>query len=272
MDLVIKGGVSGPVPEKHDHGPEKKEPEKGTEKKPQDYVYRCPHDGAVRETPGECPKCKMPLDERHRVPKETAAGPKSIYLCEMHPEQVFDKPGKCEKGTCAGMKLEEKKLLEGSRVVYTCPDHPDVVSEKPGTCPKDGKALRYKVLSERTKLTEAWACLLHPEKTAGGKEKCPECGMEMKHLQFEQSLAVPASAVINTGSRNIVFVEHGNGTFDAVEVALGPQAGDYFPVQKGLAAGDRVVTAGAFLLDAEARLNPAASAAYFGASGQETKK
>jgi len=42
-------------------------------------------------------------------------------------------------------------------------------------------------------------------------------------------------------------------------------------VLKGLAAGDKVVTAGAFLLDAETRLNPAAGAAFFGASDSGAK-
>lgn len=79
-------------------------------------------------------------------------------------------------------------------------------------------------------------------------------------------LSIPTSAVIDTGARKVVFVDRGSGTFDAVEVALGPQAGDHSPVLSGLVRGDRVVTAGAFLLDAEARLNPAAGAAYFGAS------
>jgi hypothetical protein len=54
--------------------------------------------------------------------------------------------------------------------------------------------------------------------------------------------------------------------YDAVEVAVGPRCGEFRPVLGRLEAGQRVVTAGAFLLDAEARLNPAAAAAYFGAS------
>ena len=81
-------------------------------------------------------------------------------------------------------------------------------------------------------------------------------------------LAVPESAVIDTGTRQIVYVESRPGTYDAVEVVLGPRAGGFCPVYMGLKAGDRVVTAGAFLVDAETRLNPAASAAYFGASGK----
>jgi Cu(I)/Ag(I) efflux system membrane fusion protein len=80
-------------------------------------------------------------------------------------------------------------------------------------------------------------------------------------------LTVPESAVIDTGSKKVVYVEREPGTFDGIEVQLGPESDGYFPVVKGLRAGDRVAAAGAFLVDAETRLNPAAGAAYMGASG-----
>jgi Cu(I)/Ag(I) efflux system membrane fusion protein len=80
-------------------------------------------------------------------------------------------------------------------------------------------------------------------------------------------LAVPEQAVIDTGSKKIVYIEHEPGTFDGVELELGPEADGFFPVVKGLRAGDRVAARGAFLVDADTRLNPAAGAAYVGASG-----
>ena len=261
MELVKKGGVR-----------EAEKKEKPTAPAAQEFIYRCPHDGATRETPGPCPKCGMMLDERHKVAREpVAAKERAIYVCDLHPEEVFDKPGQCLKGACAGMPLEKRLLAPGSRLLYACPEHPDVVSDKPGVCPKDGKKLQYKVVSDTVKLAEAWACPMHPERTAGGKLKCPDCGTEMKHVETEELLAVPFSAVIDTGVRRIVFIDKGHETFDAVEVELGPRAGEYYPVLKGLAAGDRVVSAGAFLLDAEARLNPAAGVMYFGTSGGEKK-
>jgi hypothetical protein len=60
------------------------------------------------------------------------------------------------------------------------------------------------------------------------------------------------------------------GLFDGVEVTLGRRCGDYYPVLRGLEPGQAVVTAGAFLLDAETRLNPALAAAYFGAKSTRT--
>lgn len=80
-------------------------------------------------------------------------------------------------------------------------------------------------------------------------------------------LAVPERAVIDTGEQKIVYVEREPGTFEGVEVKLGPRSGGYYSVVEGLLPGDKVATSGAFLIDAETRLNPAASAAYYGASG-----
>ena len=79
-------------------------------------------------------------------------------------------------------------------------------------------------------------------------------------------LAVPISAVIDRGSRKVVFVETGPGMFDAVEVVVGPRCGDFYAVLSGLDSDQRVAATGAFLLDAEMWLNPGLAATYFGAS------
>ncbi len=84
------------------------------------------------------------------------------------------------------------------------------------------------------------------------------------HFEF---LVVPERAVIDTGSKKVVYVEREPGTFEGVEVQLGPRQDAYYPVLTGLKAGDKVAAAGGFLIDAETRLNPAAAATYFGASG-----
>ena len=85
-------------------------------------------------------------------------------------------------------------------------------------------------------------------------------------------LAVPESAVIDTGSQTIVYRESSPGVYDGVEVKLGArmtgaQREIMFPVLAGLQQGDLVVTSGSFLVDAETRLNPAAGSIYFGGSG-----
>jgi multidrug efflux pump subunit AcrA (membrane-fusion protein) len=79
-------------------------------------------------------------------------------------------------------------------------------------------------------------------------------------------LAVPERAVVDTGSRKIVYRETEPDVFEGVDVRLGPRCGAFYPVLGGLQAGDRVATAGAFLIDAETRLTAGASSTYFGAS------
>jgi membrane fusion protein, copper/silver efflux system len=72
---------------------------------------------------------------------------------------------------------------------------------------------------------------------------------------------VPRSAVIDTGTRKVVFVQTATGVFDARQVTVGAlSSDDLYPVLSGLKEGDQVVTQGAFLLDSENRLNPAAPA------------
>jgi len=92
-------------------------------------------------------------------------------------------------------------------------------------------------------------------------------------LRENRLLAVPDSAVIDTGAMKIVYREASPSTFEGIAVKLGPRmtAADqslaYYPVLTGLKAGDRVVVNGSFLIDAETRLNPAAGSIYFGGSG-----
>lgn len=190
----------------------------------------------------------------------------TYYVCSMHREEVFEQPGRCFKEGCAGMELEKLVVSPEAKLVFACPMHPEVVSDAPGKCPKCGMDLKYKVVSDATRVVEGFACPMHPERALSEPAPCPDCGAFAKRADTEELLAVPFEAVIDTGERKVVFIDRGYDTYEAVEVVLGPRAGEFYPVKRGLAAGDRVVAAGAFLLDAESRLNPAAGVVYFGAS------
>ena len=160
-----------------------------------------------------------------------------------------------------------------ARKFYSCPDHADLVEIQPGKCPVEGNELEARLLAENQRIQ--WWCPMHPAVTAdhqGGK--CKDCGgmiLKPRVLAYQPKgrvLAVPESAVIDTGLRTVVFVETMPGMFDGVEVVLGPRCGDSYPVVKGLEAGQRVAVTGAFLLDAETRLNPSLASSYFGAGGR----
>jgi Cu(I)/Ag(I) efflux system membrane fusion protein len=72
----------------------------------------------------------------------------------------------------------------------------------------------------------------------------------------DRVLSVPESAVIDTGGRTVVYVEVQPGVYEGREVVLGTRVGDHFPVLEGLAPGEKIAARGAFLIDAESRLNP----------------
>jgi hypothetical protein len=155
--------------------------------------------------------------------------------------------------------------------IFACSDHPEVVSDRVGRCPRDGNRLMLRTLADYEGVR--WWCPMHPQVTAEAPGKvCRECGgmaLRPRVVAFRprgKVLAVPESAVVDSGTRTVVFVEGMPGMFDGVEVELGPRCGDFFPVLHGLEAGQRIAIKGAFLLDAETRLNPSLAATYFGAS------
>ncbi len=85
-------------------------------------------------------------------------------------------------------------------------------------------------------------------------------------------LAIPEDSVIDTGGHKVVYRQESPGVFQGTIVELGPRMkmpdGQFaFPVYGGLKEGDEVVTQGAFLIDAETRLNPSIGSIYFGSSG-----
>ncbi|MCR9161705.1 MAG: efflux RND transporter periplasmic adaptor subunit [Nannocystaceae bacterium] len=72
-----------------------------------------------------------------------------------------------------------------------------------------------------------------------------------------QPLVVPSTAPLFTGRRAVVYVESDDGdrpVYEARTVRLGPRLGSVYPVVAGLAQGERVVTAGAFALDADLQI------------------
>jgi Cu(I)/Ag(I) efflux system membrane fusion protein len=74
----------------------------------------------------------------------------------------------------------------------------------------------------------------------------------------EPRVQVPASAVVYTGPRRLVFVDEGKGRFRPQEIRVGSEANGTYEVLEGLVPGERVATSGVFLIAAEARISTAA--------------
>jgi len=72
-----------------------------------------------------------------------------------------------------------------------------------------------------------------------------------------KQLLIPASGVLQSGTRQVVFVNRSDGYLEPREVQLGPRAGDDFIVLKGLKEGEEIVTSANFLIDSESQLQAA---------------
>ena len=99
-----------------------------------------------------------------------------------------------------------------------------------------------------------------------GELKPDMFGEVVLHGASRRGLRIPGDAVIDSGTREIVFVSLGDGRFQPRQVELGDADGDRVEVVKGLSEGERVVTRANFLIDSESRLK--ASLAAMGAGGR----
>ena len=79
-------------------------------------------------------------------------------------------------------------------------------------------------------------------------------------VRLGRQIVIPASAVLQTGTRAVAFIDHGNGNLEPRTIEIGPQLDDSVVVLSGLKAGEKVVSSANFLVDSEAQLQAAVGA------------
>jgi len=145
---------------------------------------------------------------------------------------------------------------------------------------------------ERTGVEGKYMCPMHPEEVKDSEGKCRICKMPLEKVpQFQPKpkdraghdhsahaghkmpaaanpevrgvLAIPVSAVLDTGRRQIAYRLTSRGAYELVELRLGQRSESidtrerssaYYPVFEGLNEGDRVVVRGGFLLDSQRQI------------------
>ncbi len=117
-----------------------------------------------------------------------------------------------------------------------------------------------------------WSCPMHPLILLPHSGECPTCNMtliqipapprELKSANKQLPLAVPVSAVLDSGVRKLVYVEKSKGKFIPVEIETGPRADNSYPVLSGLNEGDLVAVRGNFLLDSQFQIRGLPSLLY----------
>jgi multidrug efflux pump subunit AcrA (membrane-fusion protein) len=85
-------------------------------------------------------------------------------------------------------------------------------------------------------------------------------------------LSVPNSAVLDSGTRQLVLVARGEGRFEPRSVQLGIRSNDWVQVLDGIKPGDRVVVGANFLIDAESNLRAALQGFADGAKPQSAQQ
>ncbi len=106
-----------------------------------------------------------------------------------------------------------------------------------------------------------WISPMHPEIVKDSPGKCDVCNMDLVSaeelgyvdgIEKNSPLVIPASSVLRTGKRAVVYVEIPNKerpTYEGREIKLGSRAGDFYIIEEGLIESERVVTKGAFKID-----------------------
>lgn len=81
--------------------------------------------------------------------------------------------------------------------------------------------------------------------------------VELQADMAGNALAIPDSALIDTGTRQVVLIDKGDGRFEPREVEIGAKGDGYFEVLYGVDSGESVVTSANFLIDSESNLKTA---------------
>lgn len=134
-----------------------------------------------------------------------------------------------------------------------------------------------------TGLEGKYICPMHPEVVADAQGACELCGMPLEPVQDPHAgrrlpsllpadaaaappgrvLAIPRTAVLDTGRRRVAYRRLPDGAYELVELTLGPlaqakddagRAAAYYPVLAGVTEGDEVVVQGGFLLDSQRQI------------------
>ena len=187
------------------------------------------------------------------------------------------------RSTASGI-VTEKKALQGMRfmpgeALYQVADLSSVwviadVFEQDIGLIKSGSTAKIRINAYPDKLFEGKVTYVYPTlkaetRTVPVRVELANPGLLLKPAMFAQVelsvsskgsvVSVPVSAVIDSGKRQIVLIQKGEGRFEPREVKLGARSDTYVEVIEGVKDGEQVVVAANFLIDAEGNLKAAIS-------------
>jgi RND family efflux transporter MFP subunit len=130
------------------------------------------------------------------------------------------------------------------------------LSYLPGKTFEGRVSLIYPTLDPATRTVQVRLEFANP-----AMELRPEMYAEVElQADLGERLSVPASAVLETGTRAVVFVDRDDGVFEPREVEIGLRLAETYEVLSGLQEGEKVLTSGNFFVDSESKLKAALAA------------
>lgn len=177
-----------------------------------------------------------------------------------------------EKRAIAGMRFMPGEML------YEIADLSSVwllaeVFEQDLGLVRQGQPVKIRVDAYPDKVFTGKVAFIYPTvmpetRTAKVRIELPNPGAQLKPAMYARVeiassrdrgkvLAVPDSAILDTGTRQLVLVRQGEGAFEPRPVKLGMRADGYIEVLDGIEAGEKVVVSANFLIDAESNLKAA---------------
>lgn len=150
----------------------------------------------------------------------------------------------------------EAEVYEGDFAAIKIGQRVEVVSQSyPGKTFSGRVTFIYPFLDPKTRTVKVRVELANP-----GLLLKPDMFVNTRiKAHMGSALAVPVGAVIDTGNRQVAWVEMEPGKFEPRDVKVGARSGDYVQILSGLKAGEKVAASGAYLIDSEAQLRGGAA-------------
>jgi len=242
-------------------------------------VWQCSmHPNVIQDHPGICPICHMDLEERQLdaddplvkklglkpiLPQDDAVPGKAAFTLSPERRQLINVASEAAAVQAMSRTLRLPGVAKAGSSVLAQLAEQDAGELKPGLkallLGPQGQSLSATVQSldaSLDSLTRTFGVMLQAAKA----EPWLKAGVYVEarvELSLGKRLSVPADAVIDTGLRQVLFVEKEGGRFEPRQVSLGEHGNGRVEILKGVQAGEQVVTQANFLIDSESRFQAA---------------
>lgn len=153
-------------------------------------------------------------------------------------------------------EYEMALVKTGQKVTITTPAYPE--RQFTGTVSFIDPFLNTKTRSVKVRMDVAnKSLILKPGMYA-------EARLDIPPKDLKPVLAIPATAVLDTGTRKLVYIDLGDNVFKPAEIKVGPKAGQWVPVLAGLRKGQRIAVSANYLIDSQRTLSAGGATGHSG--------